>query len=110
MALAGAGGATSKDGEAFLTGAIVMATFVAACCSSPQTAEINADSRAKTLMKWVRIGLVTGGVFVVAAAIYDQDHAKPILAGGIGAGTAFYIFYAHAKVSGLASSEPSTET
>ena len=106
-----AGGAGSKtDGEAFLTGAIVMATFVAACCSSPQTAEINADSRAETLMKWVRIGLVTGGVFVVAAAVYDQDHAKEYLAGGIGAGAVFYIFYAHAKVSGLASSEPSTET
>ena len=86
-----------------------MATFVAACCSSPQTAEINADKRAGTLMKWVNIGLVTGGAIVIIAAVYDRDHAKPILAGGAIAGGAFYAFYAHAKTSGLANPGEPTE-
>jgi hypothetical protein len=110
MALAGAGGATARDGEAFLTGAIVMATFVAACCSSPQTAEINADKRAETLMKWVYVGLATGAIVDITAAVYDPSHAKPILAGGAMAGTAFYLFYAHAKYSGTANPGPSTES
>lgn len=108
MAL-GASASTQRDGEAFLTGAIVMATFTAALCSSPQTAEINADKRADTLMKWVNIGIVTGGSVCIIAAVMDPAHAKPILGGGIVAGVAMYAFYAHAKASGLANPGEPTE-
>lgn len=103
------GSVDNRDGEAFLTAAIIVFTVVAACCSSPQTAEINADQRAETLMKWVKLGMGTSALFVGTVALYDRKHTKEYLAGGAMAAGVMYAFYAHAKVSGLASSEPSTE-
>lgn len=96
-------------GVAFLIGATVMADLVAKACSSPQTAEINADSRATTLMKWVNVGLVEGASFVVIAAMLDKQYAMAIIAGGALEGAITYFEYAHAKNSGLASPEPGTE-
>jgi hypothetical protein len=92
-----------------LAAAILVYTVVAACCSSPQTAEINASSRAGTLMKWVNIGLGQAAVFLILAAWFDRDHAVPILVGGGLAGGVLYVSYVHAKESGLSSDEPGTE-
>lgn len=48
------------QGTAFLVSAGVMYEIIAAACSSPQTTELNAGARAKTLMKWVHLGVVQG--------------------------------------------------
>jgi Na+-translocating ferredoxin:NAD+ oxidoreductase RnfD subunit len=96
-------------GVAFLVGATVMADMVAKACSSPQTAEINANSRASTLMKWVNVGLIEGAAFVVLAAMIDRKHAMAFLAGGGLEGAITYFQYQHAMNAGLASPEPGTE-
>jgi len=97
------------NGVAFLVASGIVYEIIAANCSSPQTAELNADKRAETLMKWVHIGVGQAAVFVAIAAYVDRKHAKPIIAGGLLAGASMYGFYAHAKQSGLASSEQPTE-
>jgi hypothetical protein len=96
-------------GVAFLVGATVMADMVAKACSSPQTAEINANSRASTLMKWVNVGLIEGAGFVALAAMIDRKHAMAFLAGGGLEGAITYFQYQHAMSAGLASPEPGTE-
>ena len=100
----------NSNGIAFLVSAGIVYEIIAAACSSPQTTEINASSRADTLMTWVHIGIGQAAVFVVAAAMIDRKHAAPILVGGALAGTLMYIQYAHAKEAGLNSCEPGTET
>jgi hypothetical protein len=96
-------------GVAFLIGATVMADLIAKACSSPQTGEINAGSRAPTLMKWVNVGLIEGSTFVVIAAMLDKQYAMAILAGGALEGAITYFEYQHAMKAGLASPEPGTE-
>lgn len=91
-----------SNGIAFLVAAGFVGTMVAAACSSPQTTEINAHKRADTLMKWVRIGLFSGAVFVAIAAALDPKHAPAAISGGALAGGFFYFAYAHARESGLA--------
>ena len=76
---------------------------------SPQTTEINAKTRADTLMKWVHIGVGQAAIFVVAAAIIDRRNSAAILAGGVTAGVLMYLQYVHARTAGLRSSEPGTE-
>ena len=100
---------SNSSGVAFLVSAGIVYEIVAASCSSPQTTEINASSRAETLMKWVHIGLAQAAVFVAAAAMYDRKHAKPILVGGVVAGGLMWVQYAHARTAGLASGAPGTE-
>jgi len=102
--------AGSSGGVAFLVSAGIVYEIIAAACSSPQTTEINASSRADTLMKWVHIGLVQAAGFVLAAAVIDKAHRGPILVGGIVAGGLMYVQYAHAKEAGLSSCEPGTES
>jgi hypothetical protein len=104
----GQGGA--GRGIALLVGAEIVYAIVAAACSSPQTAEINAKSRAETLMKWVHIGLVQSAVFLGLAVMYDRDHAQPILVGGGVAAALMYGSYVHARRAGLGSTAPGTET
>jgi hypothetical protein len=100
-----------KDsGVAFLVSAGIVYEIIAAACSSPQTTEINASSRADTLMKWVHIGIGQAAIFVVIAAIIDRQHRNAILVGGILAGGLMYVQYVHARNAGLASDAPSTET
>lgn len=99
-----------SSGVAFLVSAGVVYEIIAAACSSPQTAEINAKKRATTLMKWVNIGVVQALFFVAIAAYYDRAHAKPILSGGIVAAFLIYTQYVAAKAWGLKSSEEGTET
>jgi hypothetical protein len=100
----------SRDnGVAFLVSAGIVFEIVAAMCSSPQTAELNAQARSETLMKWVKIGEGTAAVFVVIAVYFDRAHAKPIIVGGAMAGAIMYGFYTHALQAGLASNAPPTE-
>ena len=108
--MAGQTPTASGPGVAFLVSAGIVYEIVAACCSSPQTAELNADKRAPTLMKWVNVGIVQSAAFVFIAAVIDKKRAGAIIAGGLLAGGVMYASYAHAKKAGLASSEPATES
>ena len=100
----------SSAGVAFLVSSGIVYEIIAAACSSPQTTEINAGTRAPTLMKWVHLGLVQAAGFVALAAIIDPRNSGPILSGGILAGGLMYWQYCHAMKSGLASGEPGTES
>jgi hypothetical protein len=97
-------------GVAFLVSAGIVYEIIAAACSSPQTTEINAQSRAGTLMKWVHIGIVQAGLFIVVAAWIDSKHRAEILSGGALAAALMYGQYVHAKSSGLRNGGPATET
>lgn len=101
---------TGSDGIAFLVSAGIVYEIIAAACSSPQTTELNASSRADTLMKWVWIGLVQAAGFVAVAAYIDKAHRVPIIWGGIVAAGVMYASYAHAKQAGLGSDLPGTES
>jgi len=97
------------NGVAFLVSAGIVYEIIAAACSSPQTTEINASSRADTLMKWVHVGIGQAAVFVAIAAVIDPRHRGAIVLGGTLAGGLMYAQYVHAKQAGLASCEPPTE-
>ena len=99
-----------ESGVAFLVSAGIVYEIVAAACSSPQTTEINASSRAGTLMKWVYLGLGQAVVIVLIAAMLDRRHKWAILSGGGLAAGLMYAQYVHARKAGLASSEPGTES
>jgi hypothetical protein len=99
----------SENGIAFLVSAGIVYEIIAAACSSPQTTEINASSRADTLMKWVHLGLIQSAVLVGIAACLDRKHSKAIIGGGLLAGASMYGQYIHAKKAGLKSNEPGTE-
>ena len=87
--------------------------IVAAACSSPQTTEINADSRADTLMKWVYLGLGQAALFAGIGIYLQAQENKPVwpplLGAGLGGGL-MYASYVHARQAGLESSEPGTES
>jgi len=102
------------------TGAVTMAVFatlmydiISATNSSPQTTEINAKTRAGTLMKWVHLGLAQGALFVVLGAVIERRAGRsplmPLLGGGLAAGL-LYGQYVHARNAGVASTKPGTET
>ena len=87
----------------------LMFESIAASCSSPQTTELNAGRRAKTLMKWVAIGIAQGAVLIIVAAIYEPRRAAPMLLGGTLAGTLLGAQYVHARSAGLSSTLEGTE-
>jgi hypothetical protein len=101
------GGATR--GIAILVAAATVYDITAAINSSPQTTEINAKARAKTLMKWVNIGVVQSLLFVFLAAASDRSNRFVILWSGILASGLIYGQYLYAKACGLRSVEPGTE-
>jgi hypothetical protein len=96
----------------FMVAAGLVYEIIAAACSSPQTAEINAAKRSGTLMKWVRIGLAQAALFVLIAASLARTDAErwAALAGGILAGLVMWLSYKYANHSGLRSGEPGTES
>lgn len=98
-----------SEGDTIALYGLVVFGIVAAACSSPQTAEINADKRSATLMKWVKIGLAMSAVYVVIGVWLD-DKRWPPLAGGALAAAMLWACYQHALDSGLASTAPGTET
>lgn len=102
-------GGSKSDGVAFLVSAGIVYEIIAAACSSPQTAEINAHKRADTLMKWVHIGLVQAALFVFIAAWVDKPNRHAIVGGGTAAGFLMWAQYYHAREAGLRSSKPGTE-
>ena len=108
MPVAPSSGAVSY-GVPFMVGAGLVYEIIAAACSSPQTAEINASSRADTLMKWVHVGLLQSAGFIAVAAFVDRKHAPAIIAGVVSAAVIMYGSYLHALAAGLASTEPGTE-
>jgi hypothetical protein len=110
MALEKMANNTAGWGMAFLVSAGIVYEIIAAACSSPQTTEINADTRADTLMKWVWIGLIQAGLFVAAAAYFDRSHREPIVLGGTAAGILMLVQYWHARDAGLKSNEGGTES
>jgi hypothetical protein len=101
--------AGKSRGVAFLVSAGIVYEIIAANCSSPQTTEINADTRAETLMKWVYLGLGQSAVFVGAAALFDPENAAPIILGGTAAAIVMWALYIHGKQAGLRSRKQGTE-
>jgi hypothetical protein len=102
-------GQNNSNGVAFLVAGGIVFEIIAACCSSPQTTELNADKRAQTLMKWVFIGDGLAAVFIICAALFDPAHAGAIIFGGLLAMGAMTGLYVYGKRCGLASMEPGTE-
>lgn len=94
------------NGMAFVGGAMLMLEAIAAWCSSPQTAELNAGARSSTLMKYVALGMASGVVMVAVAAYLEPDHAKAFFAGGAVAGGTIGIGYLHANGEGLKHPQP----
>jgi uncharacterized membrane protein len=99
----------ASNGIAFLVSAGIVAEIVAKACSSPQTAHLNAEKRAETLMLWVNIGMAEAVVFVVIAASIDKKHRTPIILGGALEAVITYGEYAYAKKAGLANKGTPTE-
>jgi uncharacterized membrane protein len=99
----------NSDGIAYLVSAGIVFEIIAAACSSPQTTEINASSRAGTLMKWVYVGLIQAAIFVAVAAWIDSAHRAAIIAGGMTAAITMWASYVHAKSAGLRNCGPATE-
>lgn len=97
------------DAGIFLISAYGVYEVIAANCSSPQTAEINADKRADTLMKWVHIGLGQSAFLVAVAVAIEPAKAKPIIGGALLAAGIMWYSYWHSLKAGLASDEPGTE-
>jgi len=77
--------------------------------SSPQTTEINAASRAETLMKWVKLGLAQAALFVAMGMLLDKRRWPPLAGGGL-AGVLLWVQYVHARSAGLKSVKPGTES
>lgn len=98
----------SDDALTFMVSAGLVYEVVAAACSSPQTTEINAGKRSKTLMKWVGLGLLQAGALVGVAAVMSK-RPGPALAGGVTAMVLMGVQYWHANEAGLKSSAPGTE-
>lgn len=98
------------NGIAFAVSAGLVLEGVAAYCSSPQTTELNAKTRADTLMKWVALGLLQSALLVAIAAYIDKPHRWAIIAGGVTAGGLIGLSYVHARNAGLKSCEPGTES
>jgi hypothetical protein len=99
----------SDNAVTFMVAAGLVYEIIAAACSSPQTTEINASTRADTLIKWVAIGMVQAAIFVLIAAWMDKDRWPALLGGGMAAGI-MWASYAHAKSAGLKNGGPMTET
>jgi hypothetical protein len=99
----------TDKGATFLISAGIVYEIIAAACSSPQTTEINADTRSETLMKWVHIGLLQSAGFIIAACLIEPSSKVEILAGGGAAATVMYVSYAYAQRCGLKDGKPGTE-
>lgn len=95
----------------FMVSAGLVYEIIAAACSSPQTTEINAAARSDTLMKWVKVGLLQAGLFVLIAVLIAKGGARKLAAaaGGALAAVVMWLSYAHARTAGLASGGPATE-
>jgi hypothetical protein len=107
--MADLGSMNEHDAVRFMVAAGLVFEIIAAFCSSPQTAELNAHARSQTLMKWVVLGLGTSVLFVYIAA-GPLKGGRPAIYGGALAGAILGVAYVYANKSGLASSAPGTES
>lgn len=107
--MADLGGLGMSDAQTFMIAAELVFAIIAAFCSSPQTAELNAHARSATLMKWVALGLGTSAAFVFIAA-GPLKGGGPALWGGALAGAVLGLAYVYANKAGLASDAPGTES
>ncbi len=101
-----------SDGSAAIKVAVyaaLMYDIISATNSSPQTTEINAKARADTLMKWVKLGLLQGALFVGIGVALDPQRWPPLLGGAI-AGGLLWVQYVHAKSEGLKNPGSPTES
>jgi len=98
-----------NNGVAFVVAAGVVWECIAFACSSPQTAELNIQTRGQTLMKWVHLGQGLAGVTILIGAIVEPRTRGAILAGGIFAMAAAEAFYLHAQRAGWRRPGPGTE-
>jgi hypothetical protein len=102
-------GMNEHDSLRFMVSAELVFAVIAAFCSSPQTAELNAHARSETLMKWVLLGLGASALFVYIAA-GPMKGGRPAVYGGALAGAMLGIAYVYANKSGLAHGGPPTES
>jgi len=87
--------------------------IISATNSSPQTTEINAGTRAPTLMKWVRLGLAQAALFAGIGIVLETARGAPAWPPLLGAGLAgglLWAQYVHARNAGIASARPPTES
>jgi hypothetical protein len=85
---------------------------ISATNSSPQTTEINAQKRAETLMKWVKLGLAQAALFAGIGIALEFGSRRPVWPPLLGAGLAgamLWAQYVHAMKSGMESDQPGTE-
>lgn len=101
---------SETDATSIGVAAAVVYDVISATNSSPQTTEINAKKRAATLMKWVHIGLVQAGLFILIMTVAEPPGKKwRPLTGGVLAMVLLYGQYVYAKACGIKSQEPGTE-
>jgi len=103
------GALNEHDSVRFMVSAGLVFEIIAAFCSSPQTAELNAATRSQTLMKWVVLGLGASAVFVYIAA-GPLKGGRPAVYGGVLAGAMLGAAYVYANKCGLSSGQPGTES
>jgi hypothetical protein len=90
-----------SQGVALLVSYGIACEILAKVVSSPQTAELNIQSREATLFKWVHLGQIETAILIGIAAYVDKAHRKSILAGGISAIIVNEAEYQYARYSGL---------
>jgi hypothetical protein len=100
---------TSSAAAIFMIAAGLVYEIIAAACSSPQTTEINAGARSKTLMKWVFIGLIQAALFIFIAATKLKGGA-PAVYGALLAASLMFGSYFYANKAGLRNGGPPTES
>jgi hypothetical protein len=96
-------------GLAFIISYTMTGEIMAKDVSSPQTTELNAATRAPTLMKWVHIGQVESLAVIAVASYCDKDYRSPILIGGLAGVAVNEVLYRYAKREGLEKPGPPTE-
>jgi hypothetical protein len=101
---------SDTDATSIGVAAAVVYDVISATNSSPQTTEINAHKRAATLMKWVHIGLVQAGLFILIMTVAEPPGKKwRPLTGGVLAMVLLYGQYVYAKACGVKSALAGTE-
>ena len=83
--------------------------LVGANMSSPQTAELNAEARAPTIGKWVRLTNLEAAGWIVLLMILARKLWMYVLLGGLIAAVGMWLKYRYAIRSGLGSGAPPTE-
>jgi hypothetical protein len=103
------GGFGAGFGLAFIISYTMTGEIMAKDVSSPQTTELNAETRAPTLMKYVHIGQVESLAVIGIAAACDKTYRAPILVGGLAGVAVNEALYQYAKQQGMANPGPPTE-